>query len=99
MKMLEWIQIGAKILFWCLSVILIYWLILKLTGHSPTTDQVIITLLVALCTTFAGFVIFSIRFTNKVCEHIGKVNQYMKESDRRFFALARDFKKHLEKCH
>ena len=89
MKRRDWIGILSKIVFWILSAIVIYWIILKLTDHSPTYDQVIITLLGIL-------IVNHFWLSNKVSRHIGKIDEQMKESNRRFFALAKDFKKHLE---
>jgi hypothetical protein len=35
-------------------------------------------------------------FVRRASKHGCRVEQHMKESDRRFYALARDFKKHIE---
>ncbi|MBU1198683.1 MAG: hypothetical protein KKF46_02205 [Nanoarchaeota archaeon] len=80
-------------LFWIYvilgSAVIVYFIILKLTGHSPTTDTIILTMLSVI---LAGLLGGSIT----VGTHIGKVNEFMKNSDRRFAALARDFKEHLK---
>jgi hypothetical protein len=37
-KTADWLIMLSKIASWVLSVLAIYWIILKLTNHSPTTD-------------------------------------------------------------
>ena len=89
MKLHEIALMGLRICAWLISILVIWWLILKLTGHSPTTDQ--ITLAFA-----SGIMIYVVRINGKLERLMGEFKMYRKESDRRFFALAKDFKKHLE---
>ncbi|MBI2564570.1 hypothetical protein HYV79_01095 [Candidatus Woesearchaeota archaeon] len=37
----SWFEIITNIIIWSLGILLIYWLVLKLTNHSPTFDQII----------------------------------------------------------
>lgn len=82
---LAYLIIGGKIVAWVIGVIAIIMLLLKLLGHSPTADQLMVTLLGGI------FVIIS-TLCITVGMHIGEVRRFMKESDRRFYSLASDFK-------
>jgi hypothetical protein len=88
-KTYEWIMVTSKFLFLMIAALLIYWLVLKLTNHSPTAEQLLIGLQIMTITLLVGLMC-------KTFMHMGKVEQYMKESDRRFYALAKDFKRHTE---
>jgi hypothetical protein len=72
-----------------LAALVICWLLLKLTNHSPTAEQLLIGIQIMNLTLLVGFMC-------KAFMHMGKAEQFMKDSDRRFFALAKDFKRHAE---
>lgn len=74
----------SKILNWfilIMSAIVIYMLILKITGHSPTMDQIQITMLSLL-----GAGMFKL-FYNQ-----GRIIARLDSLSRQFYALAKDFK-------
>jgi uncharacterized membrane protein len=98
-RLLDGLSIISKIVMWALGVLVIYWLILKLTGHSPTYDQLILAIVSILATGFFAFIIYFIQFSNRVYQHMGRVENHMKDSDRRFHALANDFKTHIKEMH
>ena len=79
----------SKMLAWILSIIAIYWLLLKLTGHSPTTDQLSLMVQGITLTVLIKHVI-------KTEKHMTATEKHMNECDRRFYALARDFRRHAE---
>ncbi len=84
----EYVQLATKIVIWILGSILIYWLILKLTGHSPTMDQLILI--------GEGLIIgFLFKLQRDIHENRIeiKINRIkIKNIDRNFIALAKDFK-------
>ena len=88
----NWAIIASKILFWIIGILAIYWLILKLTNHSPTVIDLILSLQIATITILVGFMY-------KTAKHMGKVENYMRGSDKKFNALANDFKKHVRDMH
>jgi glucan phosphoethanolaminetransferase (alkaline phosphatase superfamily) len=88
------LMIISKILFWLLSCLAIYWIILKLTDHSPTVEYVLIAMMSITISGVFGIIIFLFVATGKVNKHMGKVENYIRTSDKRFFALASDFKKY-----
>lgn len=87
-----YIIILGKILVWILGITVIIMLLLKLTGHSPTADQIMVSMLGAM---FATMLTFGYVFGT----HMGEVNRFMKESDRRFYALARNFERFKHHTH
>ncbi len=70
------------------SLVLIYFIFSKMTGHSPTTDTIILTMLSVI---LAGLIGGGI----KLGIHIGTFNEFMKNSNQKFGSLAKDFKEHL----
>ena len=71
------------------SIVLIYFLLLKLIGHSPTTDTIMLTMLsVILAGLIGGGLTLGI--------HIGRFNEFMRNSNQRFESLLNDFKEHLK---
>ncbi|MFO8016164.1 MAG: hypothetical protein R6U32_03605, partial [Candidatus Woesearchaeota archaeon] len=70
--------------------LVIYWLVLKITGHSPTSEAVIMIVMGAL----TALVCLNLSFTFNIMKDLGDIKRYIKESDKRFYALAGDFRKH-----
>ena len=88
----DYFIISLKVIMWILGILVISMLLLKLTNHSPTLDQVIVTLL--------GVILAAIfTFSYTIGTHIGEVRSYMKESDRRFYAFVNDYKSHIKTMH
>jgi hypothetical protein len=81
-----------KVFSWVLLAVVIYWLILKLTNHSPTLLEIFFGMQMTINVVMLGFMY-------RVSKHMGRVEQYMKDNDRRFAALASDFKRHLKEEH
>ncbi len=86
MKQLRIIYIVTVAVAFVLGSITIYWLLLKITGHSPTTDEIMIVLL-----SFIGVGILNITQT------MGELKAKMEEHNKKFDALAYDFKIHISK--
>jgi hypothetical protein len=89
--------IVTKVLTWTLSVIAIYWLILKLTNHSPTEIQAIFVLVGVIFSAISGMFVLGVRFAMKVSKHMGKVEQCMKENNRRLGALEFELRRYIDK--
>ncbi|MEM4264112.1 MAG: hypothetical protein QW666_04450 [Candidatus Woesearchaeota archaeon] len=70
---------------WASGLLAIYWIILKLTGHSPTEFQMLTALIVA-----------NIGLTTGVIYKLGKVASDVSFLKVQFSALARDFKEHIK---
>lgn len=84
-----------KIIVWVLGAILIYWILLKITGHSPPSETVFMGafgIIITLVTIMFGFVF-------NISRDIGEIKRFMKESDRRFYALARAFERFKHNSH
>jgi hypothetical protein len=82
-KLLDALIILAKLLSLGLGALVVYWLVLKITGHSPTTDQVVfsyLTLIVTLVVAMGG-VLFKI--VGEVRELKGAFLQHVKYYDER----------------
>ena len=68
----------------------IYWLFLKITGHSPSIDEIILGMV--------SFNTVCIVSTIKVLSELnGRFREHAKNSDRRFYALTEDFKAYSSK--
>lgn len=91
-KLNIYLLVLGKVVVWILGIAVIIMLLMKLTDHSPTADQIMISMLGAM---FAAILTFGYVFGT----HMGRVERFMKESDRRFYAFARDYRKHLETMH
>src|SRR3989344_9552287 len=85
---LESLQLIMYLYLIIASIVLIYLIFLKLTGNSPTNDQIMLTMLSVI---LAGMIGGSI----KVGMHMGKTEQFMEDYNRKFNALADDFKAHV----
>ena len=81
----RWVTLVSTVIFWILSIIAAYWIILKLTGHSPTSDQIVLVML--------GFVT---TMTVKQSYGRGGINQKMVDFGRRLSGMARDMRKHTQ---
>lgn len=85
--LLDWTIITSKLLMQVLSILAIYWLLLKLTNHSPTIEEVILVI---------GGIVALTGFLFKIWREIKSIRSdlknHTKECDRRFYALAKDFK-------
>lgn len=91
-----------KLVALVLGTVLIYWLILMITGHSPTMDQAFMTYIginSTIILTIAGFMF-------KIQSSIGNIKsdlsglksefrQYAKYNDRRVSEIAADLKNHI----
>jgi NhaP-type Na+/H+ or K+/H+ antiporter len=88
----DYFMISMKIIMWILGALVIGMLLLKLTNHSPTLDQVMITLLGAILVSI-------ITFSYAIGMHIGEVKRYIKESDRKFSEFAKDYREHIKTMH
>ena len=90
---LDWVLLICKLLFWFLSIWAIYWLILKVTGHSPTAVEIMIVMQSITLGFLVAIIIFLFKFYGEFRSLDTKVSYHIRECDRRFYALAKDFKK------
>lgn len=81
MNFLRAVLIGSKLLAYVLGVWVIYWLLLKITGHSPTADQILMSYLALMTTLIVaiGGVLF--KLVGDVRELKGAFLQHVKHSD------------------
>lgn len=73
--------IVSKILFYALGILLIYWLLLKITGHSPTSDQILIMVFSFGLTAIWGIVVVLFKIVGELRELRGEFRQFMKHTD------------------
>ncbi len=84
-KIIIWV---ATIYLWIAGIILIYWIILKIIGHSPDAIDILTFLnSLILAAMLAGGLTIGIQ--------LGKFNRVTKQ----FGSLSKDFKKHMELEH
>lgn len=83
-------MILLKVLVWILGIIAVYWLILKIMGHSPTSEAVMLIVLSVL-TTLVSMVI-SMMF--KMNREMGEVRRDVKRIKGLIYAFINDFKDH-----
>ena len=93
-KILEWLIIASKLALWVFAGIIVYWLLLKLTGHSPTIEEIILMFCGMIFTLVLGIASILIKFMVDVNRFMVRIDEHKRECDRRFYALAGDFKKH-----
>jgi len=91
-EIIDWLIICSKIIFWLLAVIVIYWIILKLTNHSPTMEEIILSVTGIMATVVLGIAGLVIKILIVITEMRTELKHHIKECDRRFYALAIDFK-------
>lgn len=82
-----YIMLIGKIVAWCFGIAVIIMLLLKITEHSPTMDQIILSLL-------GTMLISMISVGFMVGKRLGKMENDITHLTRMFYALARDFKNH-----
>ncbi|MFA6022837.1 MAG: hypothetical protein WC781_01995 [Candidatus Pacearchaeota archaeon] len=85
LDLLDIIQIIVTIILIIFAIVILYQIIKKILGGSWTTENIIVTLLVALI----GLV-----FTNSI--HLAKLSSDYKHLNIQFRNLAKDFKYHLQ---
>lgn len=77
-------NVFMKLLIYGLGILVIYWLLLKITGHSPTGDQIMIVFLTLL----SGLVMWSIRLifksSGELHELRGEFRQFAKHAEAEF---------------
>jgi hypothetical protein len=75
-----------------LSFLVIYMLIIKIIGHSPTVTEITLGIITVLLGAFisSGFHIYS---------QLGKVSENLKNVNRTLNSNGRDFKNHMDKYH
>ena len=91
-KPIDIIIIFCKVIFLVLSAITIYGLILKLTNHSPTIEQLLMSSTGILATLQIATLGILIKFMSETNRFRGRVEHHIKECDRRFYNLAKDWK-------
>ncbi len=103
---LDWVIITSKLLMWGMSILAIYWLILKLTNHSPTVEELILVILGIIGGYLATITVLVFKIWGELKSMKSNLCNHTRECDRRFYALAKDFKntdsefrKHMMKYH
>ena len=81
MSFLRAVTFIAKLASMCVGMLLIYWLLLKVTGHSPTSDQIIITGFGALATCLLAIAGVLLRIVGELRELKGQFVQHVKHCD------------------
>jgi len=76
--------IVSKILFYALGILLIYWLLLKITGHSPTSDQILIMVFSFGLTAIWGIVVVLFKIVGELRELRGEFRQFTKSTESEF---------------
>ncbi|MBW2971958.1 hypothetical protein KY359_02880 [Candidatus Woesearchaeota archaeon] len=89
---IDWLIITSKLLMWGLSILATYWIILKLTNHSPTEFQIIILFLSFISGGMIALTGFVFKIWGEVKSIRSDLRNHARECDRRFYALAKDFK-------
>ncbi len=72
-KHIDYFELLTKTMMWILGIIVIYMLILKIIGHSPTTETVLIS--------FIGIITISLL---NLYYRFGEFNNFIKETFPRF---------------
>lgn len=79
----DYFELLTKTIMWILGIIVIYMLILKITGHSPTAEAVIIA--------FTGIIVTNLLFLNyKIGRHEEKFNNIRKDIKESFERIKAD---------
>ena len=104
MKTLTLLGRIAAIISFPLGILCIYWLFLKITGHSPSIEEVILMAITGLGTITVAALFLLFRLAGDVGELKGMFIEHAKNSDRRFDTIERkidmvsqDLKSHLNK--
>ncbi len=87
-KLLFFVSSLIKIFIWALGLLVIYWIILKLTGHSPTTEAVLMTAISLIGTITIGLVGFCL----KMSFEIGKMKSDLHYTKNMVYVMAKDLK-------
>ncbi len=93
MKIGKMLEFGLRIAAMGLGFWTIYWLFLKITGHSPTFDEITLALLTGMATVILTLLV---KISGEISELKGKFDMHTRHADKRFEALAADFKAHAE---
>jgi hypothetical protein len=83
MKALDILINASKLVSFVLGIIVIYWLLLKITGHSPTTDQVVLSYLTLITTLVVAMVGVLFKVVGELRELRGEFRQHVKYCDER----------------
>lgn len=91
-----------KIVVWILGMIAVYWLILKITGHSPTSEAVMLIVL-SILTTLVSLVISMMFKMNREMGEVRRDMRYMKVDMKRMngmlYAIMKDFREFKNHTH
>ncbi len=98
-RLIDWLIIGSKIAEWLFACTVIYWLVLKLTGHSPTIEEIILMFCGMIFTLVLGIAGILIKFMVDVNRFMVRAEDHRRECDRRFYSLAKDYKHHFNEYH
>ncbi len=80
-----------------LGILIIYWLFLKISGHSPTIEEVNLGITSILVMTMFGVVMFLVKLNGVVGELNGMLKEHIKSCDRRFDILEASFREHINR--
>lgn len=85
-----YVNAAFKVIVWVFGIILVYWLLLKITGHSPTSETVFMGALGIIVTLH----LFTLGLVIRNSTDISDIKRHLKESDRRFYMLLKEFRSH-----
>lgn len=71
--LINWMIITSKLLMWGLSILAIYWIILKLTNHSPTIEEVILVIVSITITGLFALIAVMVSFIGEMKEFKGRM--------------------------
>ncbi len=84
-----------RLLYWSLSLMTIYMILLKITGHSPTTGDIALTLIIG---SLGGFFTFAINISRQLGEiksDVKHINLNLNRLIDKVELLSNDLKNHI----
>mgnify|MGYP001573529641 CR=1 FL=1 len=78
----------SRFVYWITSVLIVYMIILKLTGHSPTTGELALAMSGGMWVLFSGL---AVNFSRQ----LGEIKSDIKHLTRVVYTIGDDIKKHI----
>lgn len=88
MKRLPWYLLVWKLITYGLGILVIYWLILKLTNHSPTLDQIIIAVAGFIVSFLTMVFVMLVKVVGDIRELKGAFVHHVKHTETEFARIA-----------
>jgi hypothetical protein len=90
-RLLIAMNIFFRLFVWVMGVIVIYMLILKITSHSPTADQIIIAFLTIIGGLIFGLIGLVFSFNSKLEGKISRLDRRLSRLEGQFHEFAKAF--------